>query len=174
LNRAPAAGDQDAPARWRTSLRRLATPVTVAIAFALSIPANAADTFYLGTWTFDSAIAAPWADPHDKPDVAEKDSLLGKTITIGPGGITGPKVFACKGPHYKLTDYTADLLFQGAFGEMHEADKTKDPAKLAASLGFTAAPVRTLQTGCEFDWHFIDRATAEIALNDYVYILKKQ
>ena len=117
---------------------------------------------------------APWADPHDKPDVAEKNSLLGKTVTIAANAISGPKVFACKGPHYKLTDYTADLLFQGAFGEMHDADKAKDPQKLAASVGFTGMPVKTLETGCEFDWHFVDQSTAEIALNNYVYTLKKQ
>jgi hypothetical protein len=116
----------------------------------------------------------PWADPHGKPDLAEKNALLGKTVTIAPGGITGPKTFACKGPHYKLTNYTADLLFQGAFGEMHDADKTKDPRQLAASVGFNAASIKTLETGCEFDWHFVDQSTAEIALNNFIYVLKKQ
>jgi hypothetical protein len=158
----------------------LPNPVTLAAAafvLALSIPADAADAFYLGSWKFDSAMVAPWAapaDPHAKPDVAERDSLLGKTVTISPGAISGPKVFACKGPHYKLTNYTADLLFQGAFGDMHDADKAKDPGKLAASVGFTTTPIQTLETGCDFDWHFVDRSTAEIGLNDYVYILKKQ
>jgi hypothetical protein len=157
----------------------LSKPVTFVAAmlgFAIfaHIQALAADTFYLGTWRFDSAVVAPWADPHNKPDVAERNSLLGKTVTIAPGGISGPKVFACKGPHYKLTDYTADLLFQGAFGEMHDADKSKDPQKLAASVGFTGTPIKTLETGCEFDWHFVDQSTVEIGLNDYVYVLKKQ
>jgi hypothetical protein len=95
----------------------------------MAVPADAADTFYLSTWKFDSAIVAPWADPHDKPDVAEKHSLLGKTVTIAPNAITGPKVFACKGPHYKLTDYTADLLFQGAVGEMHDSGQVKGSAE---------------------------------------------
>jgi hypothetical protein len=155
-------------------LRKLATLVTAAIGVAISIQANAADTFYLGTWKFDSAVVAPWAGPQDKPDVAEKNSLLGRTVTISPDGITGPKVFACKGPHYKLTDYTADLLFQGAFGEMHDADKSKDPQKLAALVGFTGTPIKTLETGCEFDWHFVDQSTVEVGLNNYVYVLKKQ
>jgi hypothetical protein len=155
-------------------LPNLAMRIAAAIGLAIAVPASAADTFYLGTWKFDSAIVAPWAGPNDKPDVAEKDSLLGKTVTIAPAGISGPKVFVCKGAHYKLTDYSADLLFQGAFGEMHDADKAKDPSKLAASVGFTGTPIKTLETGCEFDWHFVDRSTAEIALNNYVYILKKQ
>jgi hypothetical protein len=159
-------------------LRKLATLVTAIIGLAISTHCRAADAFYLGTWKFDSAVAAPWAvssaGSHDKPDVAEKNSLLGKTVTIATGGITGPKVFACKGAHYKLTDYTADLLFQGAFSEMHDADKSKDPQKLAASVGFTGTPIKTLETGCEFDWHFVDQSTAEIGLNNYVYVLKKQ
>ncbi len=155
-------------------MRNLATLTIAVIGLATSVLAEAADAFYLGTWKLDSAIVAPWAGPNDKPDVAEKEALLGKTVTVAPSAITGPKVFACKGPHYKLADYAADLLFQGAFGEMHDADKAKDPRKLAASIGFTATPVKTLETGCEFDWHFVDRSTAEIALNNYVYVLKKQ
>jgi hypothetical protein len=155
-------------------LRKSARLVAATIALASFVPAYAADAFYIGTWKFDSAVVAPWTGPHDTPDVAEKNSLLGKTITIAPGAISGPKAFACKGPHYKLTDYTADLLFQGAFGEMHDADKSKDPQKLAASVGFATTPIKTLETGCEFDWHFVDQSTAELALNDYVYVLKKQ
>lgn len=155
-------------------MRNLIIRVTAAIGVVIAVRANAADTFYLGVWKLDSAIVAPWAGPDDKPDVAEKDSLLGKTITIAPSAITGPKVFACKGPHYRLTDYSADLLFQGAFGDMHDADKAEDPGKLAASVDLTTTPVKTLETGCEFDWHFVDRSTAEIALNNYVYVLKKQ
>jgi hypothetical protein len=155
-------------------LHRCIMLIAAVIGLAITIPVDAADTFYLGTWKFDSAMVAPWAGPDDKPNTAEKDSLLGKTVTIAPGGISGPKVFACKGAHYKLTDYTADLLFQGAFGEMHDADKAKDPGKLAASVGFATAPIKTLETGCDYDWHFVDRSTAEIALNNYVYVLKKQ
>ncbi len=29
-----------------------------------------------------------------------------------------------------------------------------------------------LETGCELDFHFVDDATAEIGINDYVYTLK--
>jgi hypothetical protein len=155
-------------------LANLVTPVAAAIAMVFSLPADAADTFYLGTWKFASAIVAPWAGPQDKPDMAERNSLLGKTVTIAPSAITGPKVFACKGPHYKLMNYTADLLFQRVFDEMHESDKAKDPQKLAASVGFTGTAIKTLETGCEFDWHFVDQSTVEIDLNDYVYVLKKQ
>lgn len=33
---------------------------------------------------------------------------------------------------------------------------------------------RTLETGCGIDVHFVDDATAEIGLNDYVHTLKKR
>lgn len=33
---------------------------------------------------------------------------------------------------------------------------------------------KTLETGCEIDWHFVDPRTAEIALDNDVYTLRKQ
>ncbi len=56
---------------------------------------------------------------------------------------------------------------------MHDADTSKDPDKLAAAVGFIGTPIKTLETGCEFAWHFVDQSTVEIALNDYVYVLKR-
>jgi hypothetical protein len=137
----------------------------------------AADTFYLGTWKVESAVVAPWADPGArKPDPAEMKALTGKIVVINANEITGPRIFACKGPHYKIVDYPADMLFQGAFDEMRRRDKLVDPAKLAAGLGFRGAKWKTLETGCgnELDYHFVDEKTAEFGLNDYVYTLKKQ
>ncbi len=83
-------------------------------------------------------------------------------------------MFACKGPHYKVSDFSADMLFEGQFGEMHDTDRSKDPLQLAHALGFTGTAFRTLETGCEIDWHFVDPGTVEIGLNNYVYTLKKQ
>jgi uncharacterized protein YdaL len=88
--------------------------------------------------------------------------------------LAGPQPFACKKPHYKVKDYTADMVFQGAFGEIQAKNKSADPRKIAASLGFPAAGIKTLETGCEIDFHFVDGATAKAGLNDYVYTLKKQ
>ena len=135
----------------------------------------AAEPAYIGTWKFTGAVVAPWADPQQrKPDEKERARLIGKTITIGAKAIAGPPPFPCKGAHYAIKDYTADLLFQGAFEEMRSKDKSVDPDKLAAALGFKGASFKTLETGCEFDFHFVDEGTAEIGLNDYVYTLKKQ
>ncbi len=103
-------------------------------------------------------------------------SLVGKIISIKPGEIAGQRTLACKGPKYRVKDYPADWLFQGAFGEMHDRDKSADPAKIAASLGFKGASWKTLITGCanELEYHFVDATTAEFGLNDYVYTMKKQ
>lgn len=136
--------------------------------------ADAADPTYLGSWKFAGAVGAPWSTPRLAPDGAERARLIGKTITFTSGAIAGPQPFACKGPHYKLTDYTADLLFQGAFDEMRSKDKSIDPDRIAAGLGFNGKTIRTLETGCEFDFHFVDAATVQVGLNNTVYTLKKQ
>ena len=140
----------------------------------MAIPARAADTSYLGTWKLTDAVVAPWADAKQKPDAAEKTRLIGKSVVLAPKAITGPKPFACTAPHYKVSNFTADMIFQGAFGEMQSTNKAADPNKIAASLGFSGAGIRTLETGCEIDFHFVDATTAEIGLNNYVYTLKKQ
>jgi hypothetical protein len=146
------------------------------LAFAFASQASAAEAFYLGTWKIVSAVAAPWWDGAQKPDPSETTSLVGKTITVNPKEILGPRQAVCKGPKYKVKDYPADMLFQGAFGEMHARDKSVDPAKLAATLGFRGSLWKTLETGCgnELDYHFLDASTSAFGLNNYVYILKKQ
>ncbi len=141
---------------------------------SMAAQAGAADPFYLGTWKFSGAAVAPWVDSTRKPDGKEAARLSGKTVALKAGEITGPLPFPCKKPRYKIVDYPSDWLFQGAFGEMRDKDKSVDPDKIAASLGFTGKSIKTLETGCVFDFHFVDATTAEIGLNDYVYTLKKQ
>jgi hypothetical protein len=137
----------------------------------------AAEPFYFGTWKITSAAPAPWWDDQGhQGDLAEMKSLVGKTIVIQPKAIIGPRQVACKGPNYQVKDYTADMLFQGAFGEMQRRDKSADPGKIAAKLGFRGSSWKTVETGCgnELDYHFLDPVTAAFGLNNYVYTLKKQ
>jgi hypothetical protein len=156
--------------------------IVVLLAGALAWSADAGDAFYVGTWKISSAVIAPWKDgPAYGSDLAEMKTLMNKTIVIQPKGITGPRALACKGPNYRVKDYPADMLFQGAFGEMHLRDKSADPAKIAAKLGFRGSSSKTqtwktLETGCanEIDFHFLDPATAAFGLNNYVYTVKKQ
>jgi len=148
-------------------------PAAIAVFSVFHLPA--ADAFYLGTWKITSASVAPWTEGRP-PDPAELKTLVGKTVVIKPAEILGPRQNACKGPKYQVKEYPADMLFQGAFGEMRSRDKSVDPARLAARLGFQGSSWKTLETGCrnEIDYHFLDPNTAAFGLNDYVYILKKQ
>jgi hypothetical protein len=135
-----------------------------------------ADPFYLGTWKITGAVVAPWADAQHKDDAAEMKTLVGKTVVFKASEIAGPRQVACKTPNYHVKDYPADMLFQGAFGEMQSRDKSVDPVKLAAKLGFKGTTWKTLETGCatELDSHYIDPTTTTFGLNNYVYTLKKQ
>jgi len=143
---------------------------------ALVLVAIAADAFYLGTWKIESAVVAPWWTERAKPDAAEMTALVGKSIVVTPTGISGPRQLACKGPKYEVKDYPADMLFQGMLGEMRERDKSVDPGRVAATLGFHGSSWKTLETGCgnEIDFHFIDAATVTFGLNNFVYTLKKR
>ena len=145
--------------------------------FTCALAAAGADPFYIGTWKITSAVAAPWVQgkPYDD-DTAEMKSLTGKSVVIKAGEIIGPKITTCKGPKYRMVDFPANILFQGGFEEMQRKDKTVDPDKLAAKLGFHGKKFKTLETGCanELDYHFVDETTAEFALNNYIYTLKKQ
>ncbi|HTP89960.1 MAG TPA: hypothetical protein VMJ34_23605 [Bryobacteraceae bacterium] len=151
-------------------LRRLS------ICLVLATAAFAGDPFYVGAWKITSAVPAPWANAELKPDTAEMKTLVGKTIVIKAAGILGPRQAACRNPKYAVKDYPADMLFQGMFGEMHERDRSVDPAKMAEKVGFYGTSWKTLETGCEteLDFHFPDLNTAEFGLNNYVYIMKKQ
>jgi hypothetical protein len=140
----------------------------------LTTGAAQADNFYLGTWKLTSAVVAPWADAKRKPDETEKARLIGKSVVLAPKAISGPSPLACASPRYKISDVGPDMLFQGAFDEMKASNRSVDPGKLAASLGFSGNRIKTLETGCEIDFHFVDATTAEIGLNDHVYTLKKQ
>jgi hypothetical protein len=166
--------------RLTVQIRRLLNSCLVIAVLTLCtvVPvASAPDTFYIGTWKIVSAMAAPWwDDPIHKPDATEMRTLVGKTVTITAKAIQGPRAVACARTRYEVKDYPADMLFEGAFEEMHTRDSSADPVKIAASVGFRGSSWKTLETGCavEINYHFIDPATAAFGLNNYIYTLKKQ
>jgi hypothetical protein len=147
--------------------------VRVFASLAVMSPVHAAEPLYVGSWKITAAAVAPWADAGRKPDAAEQARLMDKTIVFKAKEISGPRPFPCAKPQYRVTDYGPDMIFRGAFDEMRRSNKKADPKALAASLGFTGAKIKTLETGCELDFHFVDDATAEVGLNNYVYTLKK-
>ena len=157
---------------------RLAPHLFAAAALALASPAFAAPApWYLGGWKITAAVPAPWVQPGHPPSAAEKRSLMGRTVWLRRGEIAGPRDFTCKEPHYEVVDFTADMLFEGELAEMQSENPKANPEKLAASVGFVGSKWKTVETGCEIDWHFpnaADLTTAKIGLNDWVYTLKKQ
>jgi hypothetical protein len=155
-------------------MKTVAICVVTYLAVAMSVPAKSAEAFYIGTWKISGAVVAPWANPKRKADSSEQSRLLDKTVTFKAREIAGPRPFACTAPHYKESDFTADMIFQGAFETMQSNNKSVDPNKIAASLGFSGNSIKTLETGCEIDFHFVDATTAEVGLNDTVYTMKKQ
>ena len=156
-------------------MRRLAAFAGLAVLAGAAVLAWTSEAFYLGNWRIASAVVAPWTNEKAPPDPAESKSLVGKPLVFKPGAIDGPGILACKGPRYKVVVVPAEGLFQGAFEEMRMRGGSVDPLKLAAKVGFQGKSWKSLQTGCsnELDFHFVDAATAEFGLNDYIYTIKK-
>jgi hypothetical protein len=136
--------------------------------------ADGAEPSYLGTWKIAMAASAPWVLPRAALDVRERARLIGQTIAVKAAAITGPSPFACPRPHYRFRDFTPAMLFQGAFKEMQVNDKAADPDLLAGGLGFIGPSIKTLETGCDLEFHFVDASTAQVGLNDTIYMLRKQ
>jgi len=95
--------------------------------------ASASAAFYLGTWKITSAVVPAWSDSARKPDAAEMKTLVGTAVVFTADTIRGPSALACSALRYQVRDHPADMLFHGAFGEMHEHNKASDPAKIAAA-----------------------------------------
>ena len=140
-----------------------------AMACLAAQPATAAAPqrpFY-GHWLIAEAHPAPWHNPADPGTAPFDDHILGKLIVYMPARIVGPRVLACKGPHYRMLEVGPDYLFQGGLTA---------PALQAAALGFRGSRIATLETGCAgaIDFHFINATTALFALDNMVYTLRKQ
>ena len=160
------------------SIRRRHDVIVIVAAAALglgTLAARAAEP-WLGTWKVTESKVAPWSGKSRARSEVDLKELMGKTVAFRPREIVGPSMLACKGPQYKLSDFSAEMLFHGAFGEMRDKNERINPNKLAESLGFEGESWQVVETGCAsgIDWHFVDPTTLAIGFNDYIYILKKQ
>jgi hypothetical protein len=106
-------------------------------------------------------------------DVKEIKRLTGTTVDFKSKGITGPAPLACKGPHYEVKQYEADMLFQGALAEY--GDPSTTPDKMADKIGFGKRPIASLVTGCasEIEFHAIDGDHAVFALNNSLFRMSR-
>jgi len=148
--------------RWTAAI------LPLACALAISSGASAQDR-YAGTWKIASSEPAPW--PHEASWEVPKEIklLVGATIVFKADRIVGPVPLACKGPHYEIVQYSADMLFQGSLEE--KGDKKTTPDKAATALGFAKRPIPSITTGCasEMEFHVIDDDHMLFGLNNRVY-----
>ena len=127
----------------------------------------AANPAYLGSWLIAEVHPAPWFDAKNPATAPFDDHLIGKTVTYTRARIAAPRPLACSGPHYRWVAYPPENLFQGSL---------TTPFAQAAALGFRAAAIPTLETGCEgpIDFHFTEAGTALFALNNNIYTLRRR
>ena len=149
--------------------RRTLSAMLAAMACLAALPATATSPHrpFYGRWLIAEAHPAPWYSPSDPGTQPFDDHLVGKSIVYMPSRIVGPRVLACKGPHYRMLEVGPDFLFQGGLTA---------PAAQAAALGFRGNRIASLETGCAgaIDFHFINETTALFALDNMVYTLRKQ
>jgi len=146
------------------------TAATLLLACALALSGNAsAQERYAGAWKIASSEPAPW--PHEASWEVPKEikQLVGATVVFKADRIVGPVPLACKGPHYEIVQYGADMLFQGSLEE--KGDKKTTPDKAATALGFAKRPIPSITTGCasEIEFHVIDDDHMLFGLNNRVY-----
>lgn len=147
---------------------RLCLRAAVALAALVgSAPVNAAPhPAYLGDWLIAEVHPAPWVDAKDLAAAPFDDNLVGRSVTYTATRILAPRPLACSRPRYRWIAFPPENLFQGGLTA---------PAAQAAALGFRAAAIPTLETGCEglIDFHFTEAGTALFALNNNIYTLRR-
>jgi hypothetical protein len=151
-----------------TLLRTIALGLMMSTAFATSATVFAQDR-YAGTWKIASSEPVPWPHKAEWLDPKEIKRLTGATVEFKSDRISGPTPLACKGPHYEIKQYGADMLFQGSLEEY--GDKKTTPDKAATALGFTKRPIPSIVTGCasEIEFHVLDDDHMLFGLNNSIY-----
>jgi len=134
--------------------------------------ASAQESF-AGAWKIVKSEPAPWVKAADVLDAKEIKRLVGASVEFSAKAIKGPAPIACKGPHYEIKQYEADMLFQGALAEY--GDPATTPDKMANTIGFGNRPIASLVTGCasELEFHAIDADHAVFALNNSLYRMSR-
>ena len=134
--------------------------------FLLAIPARAmhAQGTFVGTWTITEWMVAPWVKAADRASIKPNSNVLKHSLIFTSKHIVGPTILSCDAPQYRLLNFALDMLFEGGLTNA-KAD--------GAALGFKA-PVKTLQPGCDFDFHMRDPDTVLFALDNVLYTMKRK
>lgn len=138
----------------------------LSITLLSALPAFAAAApDYLGAWKISRSEIAPWASPNDTLGLKDEQVLIGKEIVFERNRIIAPVDYlGCARPHYEMKNYPANFLFQGGL---------TNPDTQASNLGFHPPGIKTLETGCAFEFHFIDETTAMFALDNRLYRIER-
>ena len=159
-------------------MRRRICCIFLATLMISSHSAVAEDNPFLGQWTIQSNMAAPWADPSVTDVTNQTDVFLQKQVTIAPDEMSGPGLFACSNPTYIVEPLPADIIFQGGLA-IDPASPTAEPddnkaIHAAVKLGLDRINIPTLENRCsDLALHMADENTAYFAVNNRIYTLKR-
>lgn len=134
----------------------------LALALASSTPS------YEGTWKIETAVVAPWWAGREAPRSGFVKELVGRTFTIANRRIVGPGIVGCASERFAIKEVPAQGLFQGMLGE-DAARATRS----AAGLGFRAGPWKTVDGGCELEFHFADSGSGAFGLDNHVFRFRR-
>lgn len=128
----------------------------------------AGGAFQEGTWKIESATVAPWWKGSEAPKSGFVKDLVGRSFSIKDGHVEGPGILACTSGRMAVKDVPAQGLFQGMLGE----DEAK-ANRAAAGLGFQRGPWKTVDGGCDLEFHFSDTKSGAFGLDNYVFRFRK-
>ena len=141
--------------------------------------ALADDNPFLGQWTIQSNMLAPWADPATTDMSNQSDLYLESEVTIAADDMTGPGLFACNKPAYIVEPLPADIVFQGGLAvdpqsPTSEPDDIKAMAE-AVKLGLDRINIPTLENRCsDLALHMADKNTVYFAADNRIYTMKRK
>ena len=139
----------------------------------------AGDNPFLGQWTIQSNMLAPWADTALTDRSNQSDLYLESEVTIAPDDMSGPGLFACSKPAYIVEPLPADIVFQGGLA-VDPQSPTSDPDDIkameaAAKLGLDRINIPTLENRCsDLALHMADANTVYFAADNRIYTMKRK
>ena len=142
------------------------------------LSALADDNPFLGQWTIESNMAAPWVDPVVTVVTTQTDAFLQKQVTIAPEDMSGPGLFTCNKPAYIIEPLPADVVFQGGLA-IDPASPTSEPddnkaMQAAMKLGLDRINIPTLENRCsDLALHMADLNTVYFAIDNRIYTMKR-
>jgi hypothetical protein len=140
--------------------------------------ASAADNAFIGQWTIEKVIVAPWSEASTADTKTIPDIPVGTDITVDPALLRIAGLLDCSSPDYKVEPLPADIVFQGglAFDPKTQTSEPNDEKVMdaASALGFDRINIPTLTNRCsDLALHINSRNELLFAAHNRIYILKR-